>query len=54
MTTMKLRIDRAQRRIRLYIQPGRSLADELIAERRGDAKRSAKPRKSNPSLLDKT
>lgn len=39
ITTMKLRIERAQRRIRQYVKPGVSLADELIAERREAAKR---------------
>jgi AbrB family looped-hinge helix DNA binding protein len=39
ITTMKLRLERAQRRIRQYVKPGVSLADELIAERREAAKR---------------
>ena len=39
ITTMKRRIERAQRRIRQYVNPGVSLADELIAERREAAKR---------------
>lgn len=39
ITTMKRRIERAQRRIRRYVKPGVSLADELIAERREAAKR---------------
>ena len=34
ITTMKRRIERARRRIRQYVKPGVSLADELIAERR--------------------
>ena len=38
ITTMKARIERAQRRIRKYVKPGVSLADELIAERREAAK----------------
>lgn len=38
ITTMKRRIERAQRRIRQYVKPGVSLADELIAERREAAK----------------
>jgi len=38
ITTLKRRLDRAQRRIRQYIKPGRSLADELIAERHDAAK----------------
>jgi len=32
------RLNRAQRRIRQYAKPGRSLADELIAERHDPAK----------------
>jgi hypothetical protein len=39
ITTLKRRIERAQRRVRGYTKPGRSLADELIAERREAAKR---------------
>ena len=39
ITTMKRRVERAQRRVRQYVKPGRSLADELIAERREAAKR---------------
>jgi AbrB family looped-hinge helix DNA binding protein len=39
ITTMKRRIERAQRRVRKYVEPGVSLADELIAERREAAKR---------------
>jgi len=39
ITTMKRRIERAQRRVRKYVKPGVSLADELIAERRQAAKR---------------
>jgi AbrB family looped-hinge helix DNA binding protein len=39
ITTMKRRIERARRRIRRYVKPGVSLADELIAERREAAKR---------------
>ena len=39
ISTTKLRIARAQRRVRKYIQPGISLVDELIAERRREAKR---------------
>ena len=38
ITTLKRRIERAQRRIRRYVRPGRSLAGELIAERREAAK----------------
>lgn len=36
--TLKRRVEQAQRRIRQYIKPGRSLADELITERRSAAK----------------
>ncbi len=39
ITTMKRRIERARRRVRKYVEPGVSLADELIAERREAAKR---------------
>ena len=39
ITTMKRRIERAQQRVRKYVKPGVSLADELIAERREAAKR---------------
>jgi len=39
ITTMKRRLERARRRIRQYVKPGLSLADELIAERREAAKR---------------
>jgi len=39
ISTMKRRIERAQRFVRRYVKPGRSLADELIAERREAAKR---------------
>jgi AbrB family looped-hinge helix DNA binding protein len=35
----KGRIARAQRRVRRYVKPGVSLADELTAERRAEAKR---------------
>jgi len=38
ITTLKRRLNRAQRRIRQYIKPGRSLADELITERHNPAK----------------
>jgi AbrB family looped-hinge helix DNA binding protein len=37
ITTVKRRIERAQRRVRQYIKPGRSLVDELIADRRREA-----------------
>ena len=39
ITTLKRRLQGAQRRIRQYVKPGRSLVDELIAERREAAKR---------------
>ena len=39
ITTLKRRIERAQRRLRQYVKPGESLVDELIAERREAAKR---------------
>jgi len=39
ITTLKRRLERAQQSIRRYIKPGRSLVDELIAERREAAKR---------------
>jgi AbrB family looped-hinge helix DNA binding protein len=39
ITTMKRRIERAQRHARKYLKPGISLVDELIAERREAAKR---------------
>jgi AbrB family looped-hinge helix DNA binding protein len=39
ITTMKLRLERARQRVRKYVKPGVSLADELIAERREAAKR---------------
>jgi AbrB family looped-hinge helix DNA binding protein len=37
--TLKRRIERAQESVRKFVKPGRSLVDELIAERRKDAKR---------------
>src|ERR1700732_1815167 len=37
ITTRKRRLNRAQRRIRQSAKPGRSLADELIAERHDPA-----------------
>jgi AbrB family looped-hinge helix DNA binding protein len=39
ITTMKRKIERAQRLVRKYVKPGTSLVDELIAERREAAKR---------------
>jgi AbrB family looped-hinge helix DNA binding protein len=38
ITTMKRRIERAQRLVRKYVKAGTSLVDELIAERREAAK----------------
>ena len=38
ITTLKHRLEQAQRHVRQFVKPGRSLADELIAERRGAAK----------------
>jgi AbrB family looped-hinge helix DNA binding protein len=34
ITTLKHRLERAQRLVRKHVKPGTSLADELIAERR--------------------
>jgi AbrB family looped-hinge helix DNA binding protein len=39
ITTRKRLLERARQRIRKYVKPGVSLADELIAERREAAKR---------------
>ena len=33
ITTLKRRLERAQRRVRSYVKSGRSLAAELVAER---------------------
>ncbi|MBZ5678978.1 MAG: AbrB/MazE/SpoVT family DNA-binding domain-containing protein [Acidobacteriia bacterium] len=41
ITTMKKRIERAQRLVRKYVKPGVSLVDELIADRRREAARDA-------------
>jgi AbrB family looped-hinge helix DNA binding protein len=38
ITTVKRQIERAQRLVRKYVKPGRSLVDELIAERRREAR----------------
>ena len=38
ITTQQSRIQRAQRRARQYVEPGTSLVDELLAERREAAK----------------
>jgi AbrB family looped-hinge helix DNA binding protein len=34
ITTLKRRVERAQRLVRKHVKPGASLVDELIAERR--------------------
>jgi AbrB family looped-hinge helix DNA binding protein len=39
ISTLKRRIERAQRLVRQHVKPGSSLVDELIAERRRAAKR---------------
>jgi AbrB family looped-hinge helix DNA binding protein len=39
ISTLKRRIERAQRLVRQHVRPGTSLVDELIAERREAAKR---------------
>ena len=39
ITTMKRKIERAQRIARKYLKPGVSLSEELIAERRDEAQR---------------
>jgi AbrB family looped-hinge helix DNA binding protein len=38
VSTLKTRLARAQQRLRRFIKPGRSLAKELIAERREAAR----------------
>jgi AbrB family looped-hinge helix DNA binding protein len=38
ITTLKRRIQQAQRLVRKHVKPGRSLVDELIAERREAAR----------------
>jgi AbrB family looped-hinge helix DNA binding protein len=38
ISTLKARLARAQQRLRRFIKPGRSLAKELIAERREAAR----------------
>jgi len=38
ITTLKRRLERAQRLVRKHVRPGTSLVDELIAERREAAK----------------
>ena len=39
ITTMRKRIERAQRHVRKYVKPGVSMVDELIADRRREAAR---------------
>ena len=39
ITTMKHRIAEAQRLVRKYLKPGTSLVDELLAERREEARK---------------
>jgi AbrB family looped-hinge helix DNA binding protein len=39
LTTLRQRIAKAQEMVRKYVKPGVSLVDELIAERREEAKR---------------
>jgi AbrB family looped-hinge helix DNA binding protein len=39
ISTLKRRIERAQRLVRQHVKPGTSLVDELIAERREAAQR---------------
>ena len=38
ITTLKRRLERAQRIVRKHVKPGTSLADELVAERREAAR----------------
>lgn len=38
LTTLKRRLERAQRLVRRHVKPGRSLVDELITERREAAR----------------
>jgi AbrB family looped-hinge helix DNA binding protein len=39
VSTLKARIERAQERVRKYAVPGKLMSDELIAERREEARR---------------
>ena len=39
ITTLKHRIAKAQRLVRKYLKPGTSLVDELLAERREEARK---------------
>jgi hypothetical protein len=38
LSTLESRVARAQQRLRRFIEPGRSLSDELVAERQEAAK----------------
>jgi AbrB family looped-hinge helix DNA binding protein len=38
ITTLKQRVERAQRLVRKHVRPGTSIVDELLAERREAAK----------------
>jgi hypothetical protein len=40
LAALKRRLKRVQKHVRSYVQPGRSLADELIAERREEVNRA--------------
>jgi AbrB family looped-hinge helix DNA binding protein len=42
ISTMRANLERARRIVRQYVPEGVSLVDELIAERREDARREAK------------
>jgi AbrB family looped-hinge helix DNA binding protein len=39
ISTLKSRLERAQRRVGKYVKPGQSLVEELLSERREAAKR---------------
>jgi antitoxin PrlF len=39
ISTLKSRLERSRQRLRKFVKPGRLLSDDLIAERRGAAKR---------------
>jgi AbrB family looped-hinge helix DNA binding protein len=42
ITTVKRRLERAQRLVRKYVKPGTSLVDELLAERGREARREGR------------
>jgi AbrB family looped-hinge helix DNA binding protein len=42
ITTLRQRIAQAQRLVRKYVKPGVSLVDELLAERRAEARKELK------------